>query len=220
MVTQAQSTVLEERDRSYLFEEGGRRFEYARVTACLEVLWPNRPTSEEALFRGRYVHKACALLDGGLDGSGLDWDSVLPEYRPRLGAWDYFKDLSGFEPVAIELFVWSHERRFAGRLDRICRLPKLKAPLSDPKGLWVLDLKTSEEAWAGEGAQTAAYEFAYREVTGYRGKMRRLSVHLHANGKPSMEEWKDPADLSTFLAAHHVIHWWRRHRLEPLNGNR
>lgn len=211
--------ILEEGEALYRFEEGDRLWTYPRVTACLGVLWPNRPKSDPALIRGRHVHKAVALLNGGLDGSGLDWDSIVPEYRPYLSAWGDFQQVSGFEPialnasgpVAVELFIWSHGRRFAGRLDAVCRLPKLKAPLGDPRGLWIVDVKTAEETWEGEGPQTAAYELGYHEVTGYRGRIRRLSVHLHHTGKFSTEEWTDPADLSTFLCAHHVYSWWQRH---------
>ena len=49
--------------------------------------------TEEARLRGKAVHAACQLLDE----DDLDWDSVLPEYRGYVTAWERFKRDSGFQ---------------------------------------------------------------------------------------------------------------------------
>ena len=210
--------LVRDRERGvYLFEEDGQAYSYVSVTEALKILWPNRPTSEEALARGRYVHRACALLDGGVDNlglaSGLDWSTVDPELRHPIEEWERFKEMAGFVPKYVEIPVRSHRYRFAGTPDVIGGFTKIKLKLGQGQ-LAIVDRKITALKSPDEGVQLAAYQRAVHETLGTPGMVGRVSVHLPMEGPARMTQWTDQADLSTFLSALHLEHWQRRHRLE------
>src|SRR3990167_2299028 len=66
------------------------------------------------LERGKLVHLACEYLDKWC----LDWDSVDPEIKPRVEAYQKFKEDYKFVPRMIEQPVHSHRLNVACTPDR------------------------------------------------------------------------------------------------------
>jgi len=163
----------------------GRGFPH--VTEILSILENHNWTPEFALERGRHVHKACALLDGWGDGSGLDWDTLDVAIRPYLEAYVSFKKLYQFEPGRIEERIMSHTYRYQGTPDRV-----------NQKEIWEIKCGPPRPV---TGIQLAAYAKHFRRT------LLRYSVHLHPTGKFTVEKWKDPSDFSVFLAALNCWNW-------------
>lgn len=152
--------------------------------------------SPEAAARGTYIHEACALLDGGGDGTGLDWRSVPEEWHGYLHSWEKARQWIGIEDYEVEVPVRSVRFGFSGRADRIGQR-------------YLLDLKTGEkEAW--HRLQTSAYAEAYREATGKRSFLSRASVYLRPSGTPKIEDHPQKdllGEFQVFLALMQVYHW-------------
>jgi len=167
--------------------------DFPHVTEILRLVRNMDFTPESALERGRHVHKACALLDGWGDGSGLDFENLHPVLVPYVDAYHSFREIRRPVYIAIEHKVEHQQYRYQGRLDR--------ATEED-----VYDLKCGSDVHPAEGLQLAAYERAYG-----RKHRRRFSIHLYPNGRFKVHEWKDRSNFSVFLALLNIHNWRIRH---------
>jgi hypothetical protein len=78
--------------------------------------------TDEARERGRAVHFATQFLDE----DDLDWDTVLPQYRGYVAAWERFKAESHFiisrdsdGKLLIEYLLFQPVSGYCGMLDRV-----------------------------------------------------------------------------------------------------
>lgn len=158
-----------------------------------------RPARE----RGTAVHMACQYDDEGeLDESFLE--SPLGTY---VLAWRDFQVQKAFIPKLIEQQVYSQRYQYAGTLDRT---GSLQGGYGRGPVEVLMDIKTGSALKATTGLQTAAYAEALR--TDRRKKsLPRWGVELHKDGTWRLEEFKDPDDLPTFLAALRLYNWRLKH---------
>ena len=157
-------------------------------TAGLKHGWRGH---QEAQLRGQHVHRCCELLDQG----DLDWDSVHPEFRGYVEAWQRFTDEYGVESSLIEYRSYHPQLRFGGTLDRRAVVGRWNATA-------ILDLKTGvEEYW--HRWQTAGYG-----TLGGAAWVRdcRAAVYVHEDGTYAVEKYHDTADIRVFLAALTITH--------------
>ncbi len=174
-------TLLDTTPTSYRVEHDGQSFELPRVTSVLSLVHRfdgiSLETLDYAAERGKAVHRAIWLLEGGEDGSGLDWGSLTPEIVPYVQGYVDFKRMTGFRVVARELFVASRRYGVAGRLDRLVE------GLS--KRLDVLDIKCAA-AHPAHHLQVSGYLECYREQTGSKRAMGRQILYLKDTGKATL----------------------------------
>ncbi len=167
--------------------------DYPHVTDVIALVRPMNWTPESALERGRLVHRACSLLDGWGDGSGLDYESLHPVLKPYVDAYAEWKSIAKVWWTHIEKPIVVHKYRYQGRPDRV----------NPGKGILV-DIKCGDSHPA-IGLQLAAYSKPY-DVT-----MKRLSVHLYPNGRFKVHQWKDRADFPLFLGLLNIHQWRIKH---------
>ncbi len=152
-------------------------------------------TPEAALERGRLVHRACALLDGWGDGSGLDWSTLHPVLVPYVEAYQAWLLIWCPKFIAIEWNVVCWKYKYQGRLDRVT-----------DEEIW--DIKCGPDKHPSIGCQTSAYMRAFSPKV-----RRRFSLHLYPNGRYMVEEWKDRSDFPVFLSLLQTHQWRIRHGL-------
>jgi len=169
--------------------------DYPHVTDIIALVRNMAWTPEVALTRGRLVHRACALLDGWGDGSGLDYDSLHPVLKPYVDAYGSYVAVARPAFQAIEAEVIHTAYRYQGRLDRVT-----------DEEIW--DIKCGDSRHPATGLQLAAYERAYFKPHGIIRPIRRLAIHLLPTGRYFVEEYRDRADLPLFLGLLN-IHQWR-----------
>ena len=183
-----------------------------RVSAILKGSF-EMPRDEAAALRGTYVHQATAMLDGGGDGSGLDWSDLDPALEGYVRSWERGRDALALKVEMTECLVWSPAHRFVGHADRIGVTGDRWA---------IVDLKTGgQESW--HRLQTAAYAQAASESLAGKGIIMRpaacwrIALYLRADGDmPASACWRGPdlfrEDLAGFLACAQVWAWKRNHR--------
>jgi len=141
--------------------------------------------------RGSKVHEAVRLhLDGTLDVNSLD-PVILPYYQ----AWMKFEKESDFYPAYIEHTMINEGIKVAGRADLI-------GPFGGKAA--IIDIKTSATPHPATGVQLAGYEYLYGG-----GFLKRLALHLGADGNYRLVPYTDRNDRNVFLAAA-TIHNWRQ----------
>lgn len=88
---------------------------------------------------------------------GKPMPKVPPAVAPYLAAFEKF--LADFEPDyhMVEASVYNRAEHYAGTLDAIVRL---RLPLNDREGQYLLDAKTGKGVYPETGLQLAAYRFA------------------------------------------------------------
>jgi len=206
--------LLEVTDTTYRLEHDGKTVEYPRVTAILSVVQDFSAISPERLAhaaeRGRAVHRAIWLLEGGGDGSGLDQRSLHPALIPYVDGYLQYKKATRFEVVERERLVISVRYRHAGRLDL------LVGGLTSTSSLDLIEIKTGEED-ASHELQTAAYTEAWKEMTGSKRSIPRWRLYLRPNGTafPLRCENKVQDDLRYFLAIQQTYLWRKANGRKP-----
>jgi len=150
--------------------------------------------------RGTLVHTATALYDrDALTLEEMQADTVL---EPYVRAWVKFRDDVLFIPEAIEVQVYSVRHRYAGTIDRIGELRRVRV---------VLDIKTGAALNPVTALQLAAYQVAYNERNPKAKVWERWAIQLGADGKYKLHQYKDDAgDWSAFLSALNLYSWRRR----------
>lgn len=153
---------------------------------------------EAAKERGTYVHDLTVAHDQG----DLDEPEVHDQYRPYLAAWKSFVEATVPNWQDIETMGHSELHRYAGTWDRFGLLT-----WKGSRGLWVLDIKTSEQDHPVWGLQTAAYRQLKAEQDRRLALARRGTVQLRPNGRWKLREWTDPSDWPAFQALLTLNHW-------------
>lgn len=148
-----------------------------------------RPARE----RGTAVHLACQYDDEG----ELDESFLESPLGPYVLAWRDFKVQTSFKPFLIEQQVYSQRYQYAGTLDRTGSMQGEEV---------LMDIKTGSALKATTRLQTAAYAEALR-TDRRKQSLPRWGVELHKNGSWRLEEFNDPDDLPTFLAALRLFNW-------------
>lgn len=185
-------------------------------TEFLETMLEN-PTEEEAVraFRnaryiaervkkagefGSHVHELTELDDHGV----LDVENLDPNLRGILDAWRKFREEQGIEIVEAETKVASR-LGYAGTLDRIAT-----EQATGHEKLVLLEIKSREHNVWRDCLQTAAYKFAYEEMTG-RKIAKRIVVSLFQDGTYKSTENKGRRDLDIFRSALAINQWRENH---------
>ncbi len=167
----------------------------------------NNAAIEYARDRGTAVHKATEYWDlGYLDESSLD-----PEIVPRLGAWKSFVEEKNWVSAHVELKTWSMTG-YAGTIDRVGHFCNPEE--EEIRDVWVIDLKTSQQASRWWKLQLAAYCMAYAEQTETGGEsinLRRGSIQLFGDGTYAFKPYTDPTDYLDWQAANRIEAWKRRY---------
>ncbi len=152
---------------------------------------------KKAQRRGQAVHFACELDDKHI----LDEESVHPNIMPYLQAWRKFKEDTKFSAAYIEERIFSRQHGYAGTLDRAGSLNGKRC---------LIDLKARDTITPEVALQTAAYSNALSEMTGYLVEAR-YALQLKSDGSYRLTQYKDPRDISIFLAALNVHKWRQQH---------
>jgi hypothetical protein len=140
---------------------------------------------------GEAVHLATALDDRGQ----LDDETVADVVRPYLEAWRRYRREKSFTPTLIEQTVWHPQIGYAGTLDRMGTIGRVR---------WLVDIKTGSESDADlAGPQTAAYLEAARAMghAEAQGIVDRGTVHLREDGAYRLVPHTNRRDWNAFLAA-------------------
>lgn len=162
--------------------------------------------TDEARLRGKAVHAACQFLDE----EDLNWDTVLPEYRGYVQAWENFKRETGFQigrdpdgHLLSEYRLYHPGFGYCGTLDRQGAIGT-----SD----YILDIKTGEpEEW--HAYQLAGYSQFFRNALA----RKRLTVHLKATGRYTTREYpldRFASDWQVFSAS--VVIWQAKNKKRSL----
>lgn len=175
-----------------------------RVLAPLsETINPGYAFLEAARRRGAAVHTATEQYDEArrrLETWRPDDDLVADAVAPYLDAWAKFIDDTGFEVHAIEEQVVSRRHRYAGILDRLGVLNGRRV---------VIDIKATAAISPVMGIQLAAYQAAANEGRPAAEKYRhRFVCQLEKSGTYRLQEFRDRADMTVFLALL-TIHQWK-----------
>ena len=208
-----QNLVIDREAGTYSFDlEGKPRVTWPSVTHIINETVAQYWSGDQALDRGRYVHKACALIDGWGGGSGLDRESLDPALAPYVGNYDYFLSVTGFVPVFVECSVYSEKYQYAGMPDRLGYFPRPK-----DKRLWVvLEIKTVG-VYPWTGIQLAAYRQGIIESWRHKLPCRPHEIGCAAIGldptrTPKPQFYDDHAgDLSMFLSLSTKYRWGKKY---------
>lgn len=174
-------------------------------------------TLAKAAERGTAVHFATEMHDQAflddLNGSEpppaapeLLWrpEDETPVVLPYMEAWRQFLADTAFEVHAIEERTFSGRHRYAGTIDRLGVLNGQRC---------VIDIKTSSAIGPQVGIQLAAYQGAANERRPMAERYRkRFACQLRRDGSYRLEEFRDSADWSVFLALLQLHNWRLRYR--------
>lgn len=149
---------------------------------------------------GEYVHKATQYLDEG----SLDLETIDPQIKPYLGAYQQFITDSGFRPRLVE-------HRLVGNINgMICGGTVDREGLMTGK-LWIIDLKCIERLYPSFALQTAGYELLLPKPVTPPFRYTRAVPQLRPNGAYKLTMYDDPADSIVFRSALSVTVWKMNH---------
>ena len=187
----------------YRLTENGVPCVVPGVTRVLSLLRPYANVRGDTLIsaqrRGQAAHRAIHLLEGGGDGSGLEWASVDPRILPYVQAWEKFKAETKWRTILTEVPMASARFRYGCTPDL---LGEINARLI------VLDIKSGQGPLVA--LQTAAQAQAINETKRLHGKPKRYSLFLTSRGTSRLHEHADPADFPTFTALLQIYQWLAR----------
>lgn len=146
---------------------------------------------ERAKQEGRYIHRMVELDCLG----DLDVEAIEEWARPAYKAWRDFRDASGFELILSEWKGYHRTQGYAGTLDLLCEVPRLKGW----KGVALIDVKRSLYAGPVIGYQTAAYKAIVESDKAMPRVSRRGALRLAKDGKFRLEPFDRPTDAAMFL---------------------
>lgn len=155
--------------------------------------------TDQATFRGTFVHEATALDDR----DDLDDDQLSDSLGGYVEAWRAFRRESKAAILSIEERVFNPTLAYAGTLDRRVMFRGCE---------WVIDIKTGGSLrW--HALQTAAYAScvsAGPRHLSLPGPLKRATVHLRPNGRYSFLAHDDFQDFRLFEAAVALYHFKRK----------
>lgn len=158
---------------------------------------------------GQAVHVATHYNDEG----DLDAQTIAPEVRPYLEAWQRFRRDRDFVPRLLETVVYSQAHHYIGRFDRFGSVHLRSAVL--------LDIKIGDPDAASADLQTAGYLVALlEERPELTAAIERWSVQLCADGRYRLRMYPrhgrtDRQDRADFLALARAVNL----RQERSGGN-
>lgn len=161
---------------------------------------------ESGRQRGTAVHEATERHDRHLAQavSGKHFDPMVETVAPYLAAWAKFLDETRFMIDAIEEPVYHPRYRYAGILDRLGVLNGRRV---------VIDIKTSASIKPVMGIQLAAYQAAVNEDKPKAEQYPyRFICQLRKDGTYRLEEFRDRADFTVFLALLTIHQWTARYK--------
>lgn len=174
-----------------------------RVLAPLQDMNPGYAFLEQARRRGTAVHAMTEQYDDARRRLELwkpDDDPMAEVVAPYLDAWAKFLDDTGFEVHAIEEQVFSRRHRYAGILDRLGVLNGRRV---------VIDIKATAAISPVMGIQLAAYQAAVNEGRPKAEQYpKRFVCQLRNDTSYRLQEFRDRADVTVFLALL-TIHQWK-----------
>lgn len=171
-----------------------------RVLAPLQEINIGYAFLEQARRRGSAVHAATEQHDRQQIWRPNDDDPTVETVAPYLDAWQKFLGDTGFEVHAIEEQVVSRRHRYAGILDRLGVLNGKRV---------VIDIKATAAISPVMGLQLAAYQAAANEGRSTAEKYpKRFVCQLEKSGTYRLQEFRDRADMTVFLALL-TVHQWR-----------
>lgn len=158
---------------------------YSRVTKIINEVLPfyDNPAAKEKAELGTAVHNTCASLSRKLKDNEFPlWDELevpssylIPEEEELyIKAFLKFRKRYKVIPLLIEHTIHSERHHYAGR-------PDLIALVGSKQEEAVIDYSIGPMGLA-KRLQTAAYAEAWKEITSNFNKIKRLGVHLKANG--------------------------------------
>lgn len=188
--------------REHTYRIDGRRV--PSVTEIINSVLPydyGPGIGEWHMARGTATHHGCQLLDEGR----LDWNSVDPEIKPRIRAWEKFRRDWPAEMVACEQPLAHAKCGYAGTLDR----------LFERAGEQVIcDLKNSVSPQVR--LQLAGYSLAWT-ANGGRVIGKAVAVELSKNGgykchwmskqelRRAEQQWLALLTVYGFMAEHNLL---------------
>lgn len=122
---------------------------------------------EWARARGQAVHADCHAYDDG----ELVMATVHDAVRPYVEAWAFFRAEKNIEPVERERRLFDDVFFYTGIMDGLFRH-------GSRRRLVLIDIKTGDPEDSACHLQTAAYEAAYRRMTGITEDIERWGVQL------------------------------------------
>lgn len=157
-----------------------------------ESSWHN----EAALIRGRNVHKACQFYAEG----DLDFDSLKPEIRGYVEAYDKAVFALNFYPEEIEAPCYHNQFLFATIPDQVGYYQKGDGN----KYGGVLEIKSGVmQKWTA--IQTALQVLA-RWPKDYLQKIR-VGIELHSDGSFLVQHFTDYDDFGIAISLINIWHW-------------
>lgn len=183
------------------------RFEGSEVPGVTRVLSPissyagiPKAILDAAAARGTYIHECCEMLLW----ETLDWDSVMPEYRPYVDAFANFLEESGVEVELPEEKVFHPTLKYAGTADLFCRLPKRKKMRRA-----VVDYKTSLKMMPTVGPQVSAYQEAQNatQPKGAEKVIDRYGLQLKKDGTYNLVPYESRNDFNIFKSCLNIYHF-------------
>lgn len=166
---------------------GDRRLESVTEILGNTGIADYRWSSEEAMLRGTYVHKATEMIDRGT----LDWSALDPILLPYCVAYQKFIEDKRPEILLSEEPMFHAQHMYAGTLDRIIVMDGITS---------LVDLKTGVPHRA-----TAIQVAAYRELVRVNRDTvltKCFSLHLRDDGTYRLDPIGDlRQNFSIFLAA-------------------
>lgn len=154
--------------------------------------------SDEALWRGKLIHKALEYLNKGT----LNWDTVDNEIEPYIRAYQQFQMDTGFKPRSWENSLYHPQLKYCGTYD-------VEGPAYNDDH-WLVDTKTGLTSLAMSdwvGIQTAAQALLLPNSTKYK----RFGLKLTSEGKYNLIRYEDPEDYNAFVAIIALRNWRNKH---------
>lgn len=148
---------------------------------------------------GRHVHELTELDDHGL----LNEDALDPNLRGILTAWRGWRTKFGIDVIDGEVKLASR-LGYAGTLDRIV------TSFGDRSKLILVEIKSRAFNPWRDCLQTAAYKYAWEEMTGQK-IARRVVVSLNLDGSWKAVENKGRGDMDIFRCALAINQWRENH---------
>jgi hypothetical protein len=168
------------------FPEGGHWYTYQgryirSVSKILNRIYPMPPDLDPwYLERGRAVHAATVLIDGGT----LDWDGLDERLKPFCDAYRVFIETARPGVEASELVVVHPSYSYGARLDRVFSLP-------GQDRLLVVDIKCGSGKEDRYWLQVAGCAVALDDAN--VGNYDLALLNLNNKGKPKLTLADDPA---------------------------
>ena len=120
---------------------------------------------ENARTRGTAVHEDCHAFDDG----DLIFETVHPAVLPYVSAWGEFRNAMNIKPLERERRLFHSTYIYTGIMDGIFKRGRDHV---------LIDIKTGNPDDSACHLQTAAYESAWRSMTGFTGRLERWAVQL------------------------------------------